>query len=238
MVNIAIIDGDVKCRNRIGKVVKQYCDNKKELVNVVLYESPMDLLLDLDQGKYYNIYLLDIEMPVYSGIEVAREIWKYYLEPVIVYITDYIEYSIEAYEVNAFRYIQKGSLEVKLPEVLEAIIPKLHNEQQKCYIITHYLDMEILYHKEIYYLKKENKYVVIYHKRGESRVRKTLQEVLNELNTDEFLEIGKGTAVNIRHVMAIERQEIVLRNGIRIPASRRRMETIKERIWKYWTKEN
>ncbi len=234
MINIAILDDNENDRLFVKKIVDEYCETREEECNVYTYESSMDLLFDLDQGRYFNLFFLDVELPVHSGLEVAREIRKYYLEPVIVYITDYVEYSIEAYEVNAFRYIPKRLLRVKLIEALEHIIPKLAAVKQSTYVITHYLDMEILYHDEIFYLKKEGKYVVITHKRGESRVRKALQEVLEELSSNCFLEIGKGCAVNIRHVMSIEHREIVLRNGIRIPVSYRRLDEIKERIMDYW----
>lgn len=234
MINIAILDDNENDRLHVKQIVDEYCGTQEEVCKVYTYESAMDLLFDLDLGKYFNLFFLDVEMPVRSGIEVAREIRKYYLEPVIVYITDYVEYSIEAYEVNAFRYIPKRVLDSKLPEALEHIIPKLAAEKQRTYMITHYLDMEILFHNEIYFLKKEGKYVGITHKRGESRVRKSLQDVLKELDAEYFLEIGKGCAVNIQHVMSIEHQEIVLRNGLRIPASYRRLDEIKERIIDYW----
>ena len=55
----------------------------------------------------------------------AREIRKYYFDPFIIYITDHVEYSPEAFEVNAFRYIPKIKLQEKLPEALSYAVVKI-----------------------------------------------------------------------------------------------------------------
>lgn len=234
MIKIAILDDNTNDMQYVKSLIDIYCREKKELFQVQLYENAMDLLFDLDQGKYFDLFFLDVEMPMYSGLEVAREIRKYYLDSIIVYITNYVEYAIEAYEVNAFRYIPKSLLEIKVPEALDAMITKMQNEKQRVYVITHYLDMEIIDHKDIFYFQKEGKYILIFHKKGESRVRKTLQEFLKELDSDDFLEVRKGCAVNIRNVMSIEQQEMILRNGTRILVSRRYLNKIKEEIMNYW----
>ena len=55
-------------------------------------------------------------MPVKNGIEVAKEIRKLYPEPVIIYVTNHLNYAVEAYEVNTYRYIAKESKKRRLYE--------------------------------------------------------------------------------------------------------------------------
>lgn len=56
---------------------------------------------------------------------VAKEIRQYYNEPIIVYVTNHVEYAIQAFEVNAFRYIPKALLREKLAEAYDVLLPKL-----------------------------------------------------------------------------------------------------------------
>lgn len=124
-IRAAIVDDDNGSREAIYQIVDTFFQGQNIDYRICLYESPMELLMDLDQGKYYEIYLLDVEMPVLTGIELARRIRKYYFEPAIIYITDHVQYSIEAFEVEAFRYIPKRFIVEKLPEALKILLPKL-----------------------------------------------------------------------------------------------------------------
>ena len=229
----AIVDDKSESRNFIAELVNKFFQEKEQEYSVKLYESPMDLLLDLDQGKYFDLYLLDVEMPVINGIQLAREIRKYYFDPFIIYITDHVEYSPEAFEVNAFRYIPKIRLQEKLSEALAMLLSKYDNKKQSSYVIHHYLDTDILQCKNIYYVKKEGKYVIFCHTDGESRERTTFKEVLQQLPQEEFIEIGRGYAVNICHVMCLRKREVYLRNGEVLPASSSHLHLIQERIEAY-----
>lgn len=233
-IRVAIVDDDKRSREVVYQIVDTFFRGKDNDYRICMYESSMELLMDLDQGKYYEIYLLDVEMPVLTGIELARKIRKYYFEPAIIYITDHVQYSIDAFEVDAFRYIPKKFIVEKLPEALRILLPKLHEEEQSYYIIRHYLDIEILLHRDIYYLKKEGKYVVFYHTRGESRERETLKNVLVRLPQERFLEVGRGYIVNIEHVMLLDKKELLLRNGLTIPLSRSGITALQERMEMVW----
>ena len=56
---------------------------------------------------------------------------------------------------------------------------------------------ERIAYRDIYYLMKEGKYVVFVHKRGRNKVRKTMEEVLFELNSSEFVMIDRSYAANL-----------------------------------------
>lgn len=234
MWEIVIVDDDENYAERIAEVTLKVMKSKNETANIKVYSNPMELLMDLDQKKYYDIYLLDVKMPVKNGIEVAREIRKYFSEPAIIYITSYADHSSEAFEVNAFRYISKSQLEKKLPEAYEALLPELIERKRKCYVVTHYLETQVIRHTDIFGMKTEGKYVVIYHTNGESRVRKSLKKVLDELNAQEFIEVGKGYAVNIRQIKTIDNRELHLHNGMKFPTSKYRINEVRKKIIEYW----
>ena len=55
----------------------------------------------------FDIAFLDIDMGAYSGLELARHIRSLNLDTILIFVTNYVQYSLEGYEVQAFRYLLK-----------------------------------------------------------------------------------------------------------------------------------
>lgn len=234
MLKVAIVDDDSTIRKRIDEIVKQYMDAITEPCQIREYGGTENLMLDLEQGAYFDLFLLDVEMPNMTGLDMARAIRRYYPDPAIIYITNHMQYAYEAFEVNAFRYISKDRLEEKLREALELVIPRVQEQEKSCYIIRYYQDIQVLLLRDIYYMEKKGKYVIFHHSRGESRDRKTLKEVLKEIASEDFIEVGRDYAVNVRHLIAVENRELILRGNLVLPVSRYRVEALREKMMEYW----
>ena len=236
-IRIAIIDDDENSREQIKTITEKTLSEQNQNCFVKTYASAIDLLMDLENGVYYGAFLVDVEMPKMTGLELARKIQKYYADATIIFVTDYVQYSPGAFEVNAFRYIMKRDLHEKLPMALKKMIHRLENKATGCYIIRHYLDAEVLLYREIFYIKKEGKNVVFCHTHGESSERKSLIKIAEELPQGQFVEVSRGYLVNASYVMALKNKELIMRNGDRIPVARKNIEDILERIAAYWNSE-
>ena len=236
-IRIAIIDDDENSREQIKTITEKTLSEQNQNCFVKTYASAIDLLMDLENGVYYGAFLVDVEMPKMTGLELDRKIQKYYADATIIFVTDYVQYSPGAFEVNAFRYIMKRDLHEKLPMALKKMIPRLENKATGCYIIRRYLDAEVLLYREIFYIKKEGKNVVFCHTHGESSERKSLIKIAEELPQGQFIEVTRGYLVNASHVMALKNKELIMRNGDRIPVDRKNIEYIVERIAAYWNSE-
>lgn len=126
-------------------------------------------LLGLTEEQF-DIYILDAEMPVKNGIEVAKEIRKLYPEPVIIYVTNHLNYAVEAYEVNTYRYIAKDTMEKGLNAAYETLLPILLAKEERYYIVKKRSELEKIAYSDIFYVKKEGKCAVIVHRNGETSV--------------------------------------------------------------------
>ena len=67
-----------------------------------------------------------------------------------------------------------------------------------------------------------------------SKVRKSLQAVFDELDSEEFIFIDRGYIVNLIHIMQIKNSTAVLKNGAVLPISRSHLQAVKEQINNYW----
>ena len=143
-----------------------------------------------------------------------------------------MDFSIEGYEVNAYRYILKTQLEEKLPMAYASLEAALRRKKQpdRYYLVERYGKQEKIFYRDIYYLKKDRKYVVIVHKDGESPVRKSISALLEGFYGKEFLMIDRSYVVNINQVESLKDYEVHIRNGEILPVSRPKWKSVCEMI--------
>lgn len=233
MIKVAVLDDEKMYLQRAQRVSEEYFEEKGVACKIETFQNPEWFLLGI-KDEVYDIYILDVEMPGKTGLNVAREIRRLYPEPIILFVTNYMDYAVEAYEVNTYRYIPKSLLEEKLVQAYETLLPKIQEQEEKHYVIEKRSSVEKLSYADIYYLQKDGKYVIIFHRGGESRVRKPLTEVYEELNSGEFLMIDKSYAVNIRHIMSFKDHVLHMRNEVQLPVGRTRLMQIKQAVAEYW----
>ena len=65
-------------------------------------------------------------------------------------------------------------------------------------------------------------------------MRKSLQQVYEELAAEEFIFIDRGCIVNMIHVMQVKEGMVVLKNGAALPISRSHLQEVKAQINAYW----
>lgn len=237
MLRIAVLDDQQEYLELVETITQKSLSKQGISYELFQYTFPGNLLHDIEEDNKYDIYLLDVELSSISGLEVAREIRKKYYAPVIIYITNYVEYAIEAYEVNAYRYIPKKLLEEKLPEAYEAICPEIIGKAKNYYIIEKNHQLEKIKIEDIYYVKKDDKYILIIHKDGQSRERITISEFFESVKKyDLFIVVDRSYVVNSLHIKSLREQQVFLRDETAIPVSRPRLSRVKREIMRLWTK--
>ena len=235
MLKIAVLDDQEVYLNSIEIITRNCMLEQGISYEIFTYNSPEDLLYDIEEDNKYDIYLLDVELPTTSGLEVARKIREKYYEPIIIYITNYVEYAVEGYEANAYRYIPKKMLEQKLPEAYASIYPSIENKKKEFYIIEKNHKLERIAYEDIFYIKKDEKYILLVHKHGISRDRKTMAEFMESVKSyDSFIGVDRSYVVNVLHVMSLKNQQIILRNGDVIPISKPKLSYVKKEIMRIW----
>lgn len=109
MLKIAICDDEKVFRDNINKYVAAYLNEKEISYEIDTFSSGKEII-DLGiEIKQYNIIFLDINMDDVDGIVTAQKIREYSSEIYIVFVTAYINYSLEGYKVDAIRYLLKNN---------------------------------------------------------------------------------------------------------------------------------
>lgn len=236
MIRIMILDDEAIYLEKERKIAHSFFARKGIEHRIEVFQSWEWFIAGLKEERF-DLYILDIEMSGKNGLEVAREIRRYYADPTMIFITNYMDYAVDAYEVNTYRYIPKTKMEEKLPEAYESLLPELMKREEQYYVIEKKGEIEKIAYSDIYYMRKEGKYVVIVHRFGESKIRKSMIHFQEELKSREFLSVDKGMMVNIRHIMKVKDYEIFMRDGVRIPVGITKYTGVKNAVADFWRSE-
>ena len=108
MINIAVCDDTSKDIELCSKLLSDYSAEHPELdVELSTYVKSDDLLFDIESGRLFDLFILDIIMPEINGIDLGKKIHEKYPDAALVYVTTSTDYAIEAFSVYAFQYLLK-----------------------------------------------------------------------------------------------------------------------------------
>jgi DNA-binding LytR/AlgR family response regulator len=180
--------------------------------------------LDLIERHKPQIAFLDIKMPGLTGMEVAAKIAGACR---IVFVTAYDEYAVEAFEKEAVDYLLKPVSRERLERtvkrlkedlekgkafsagILHRLMVHLSGEeaaQRLQYLrVQHGESVRLIHADEVIYFKAEDKYTTVITKEGESLIRKPIKELAEELDSEKFWQIHRGTIVNVRSIARVSR---------------------------------
>ena len=235
MLHIAVCD-DEKALTESNKAILEAVLKELGVAGeITTYNDSRNLLYDITEDNFhYDLLLSDIEMPEISGMELAEKIKPFLPEIRIIFITSHIEYAIDAFELSIFRYVPKSDTEKRLPAAIKDAVSLINLEADKSYTIQVKGRFEKIPFRDILFIERDGKNAAINTADGVSKVRKSLQAVFDELNSEEFIFIDRGYIVNLIHIMQVKNNTAVLKDGTVLPISRSHLQTVKEQINSYW----
>ena len=236
LIRIAICDDEKEAVIQHEDIVKRSLRSCGIGYEIVTYTKSSNLLFDItDDHFFFDLILLDIEMPGITGMELSEKTKLYLPNVKIIFITSHIEYAIDAFELSIFRYVPKSDLTARLAAAVTDAAKLIALEAGKEYIIQAAGRMEKIPYKDIFYIQRDGgKNSVLVSCMGISKVRKSLQQIFEELNTPEFIFIDRGYIVNIIQIMKIRDGMAYLKNGEKLPVSRSHLQEVKRQINKFW----
>lgn len=236
MYHIAVCDDEMCYITRINDIVKRFAGKSQLKIQQKDYTSALALVEEVERGIYYDIYILDIEMPELSGTEIVKIIKQNTADAVIIFVTAYLQYMLESFELEIFRYIPKETLEERLPLALQAAFTKLELQEGKFYLISNAKRTQKIFFKDIIYIYKDRKNSIFVLDSQEIKNREPLFEVFQKLNNAEFMQADRCLIVNLQHINKIDavNGQLTMKNEIVLNISKSRVPEVKKILADFW----
>lgn len=237
MIRIAICDDEPDSILRNKEILQECTGRVKCIADTITYSNGEMLLSDiLEDNFFFDLILLDIEMPNISGMEIVQSIKPKLPNVRVIFITSHIKYAIDSFELSIFRYVPKNDLEKRLTYAVTDALKLIMLENNKNYMVVTANRMEKVSFQDILYIQRDGKNSAITTFNGVIKVRKSLQSVREELDAEEFIFIERGCIVNLLQVTNIKNSMIYLKNQIELPISRSHLQEVKIALNSYWGK--
>lgn len=241
MIRILLCDDDPVFLEEMRTEIRSSL--KKAHIDTIIYtftgteDIPEELLESSD------LFFLDIDFSGkrYTGMDIAKKIRCKNQNSIIVFLTNYVEYAPQGYEVQAFRYLLKSDISQKLEQYLLEAVGKLSTQRQSIQVrmsgepITLYLEdilfIEALAHSAVIHTQcadgTDNGETVY-------KLYSSLSSLEQQLADRGFLRIQKSYLVNMRRIKKLRCSEVTLDEGTTLPVSEKTYAEQKKKylLWK------
>jgi len=241
MLQIAVCDDNIDELSNMVQLINLYRASKNFSCEYAVFPNGFDLVSALERGKRFDIYCLDIIMPGFTGIDVAKEIRTFDKTAPVLFFTSSPEFALESYSVKAINYVLKPISKEKLfftfDEMLEqikaekdgdAVIVKSNEGIQKI-LISNLVFVEVIGRNVLYHLRSGK---VVECTQAFSSVCDNLMKY------GCFIKPHRSYLVNMQYVDTIENHRITLQTLSSVPIAQGKSRGIKQQYLAFQMEDN
>ncbi|MBK9485663.1 MAG: response regulator transcription factor [Chitinophagaceae bacterium] len=193
--------------------------------------------LQLIASEKPDVVFLDIELPDMTGFELLQQLGDINFQT--IFTTSHSHYAIKAFRFNALDYLIKPIQETELDEAVKRLLKSAGNtievkhalsnlqsqsvEDQKLVLPTQNGTLRLPL-KQITHIEGERNYSYIYLSNGSRELSSKNLAYFEDILIDKnFFRSHRSYLVNRYHINTLKNDQFVLKNGIEIPISRRKI---------------
>lgn len=221
MLNILICDDEPAVAADLEQRIRLQPDYSDHVMRLRCITQPDEMLAE--DLSPYDLLFLDIDMGEVNGIDLARRLRQTRPDAVLIFVTNFIEYAPEGYEVNAFRYLSKQELDVRLPRYFADALAVCRERQRIVDIpcegeitsvaVQSVVYIESLRHEQLLHLNRKAKDTL--------STRMTMTNLEELLAPHGFLRIHRSFLVNMAFLRQLQSTGAELVGGVSLPVGAR-----------------
>ena len=236
MIRIALCDDEPAILDEVSSCICKYAEKKNtQNIEIVRFDSARALKSAMDDGRNFDIYVLDVYIGDEVGTTLARDIRKRGIENPIMFLTSSLEHAPQSFETGTLRYLLTPLNPQKLYEALDVSFALTEKMQEKRLKFKTDSGIKTVDASRITYSEAHAQYQYItLEDCTQFKVRMTVTELHNILAQNSgFIRVGSAYIINLRCVRNITSSEVHLYHGMAIPIPRGKANEIKKAFWDF-----
>ena len=235
MIQIGFCDDDLSILSELRVLLDRYRVERNVEIASAAFQSPLELLTEIERGTRFDILLLDVMMPGENGIDTAREIRRYDQSMKIIFLTSSAEFAVESYTVGAYFYQLKPIWEESFFRLMDSACAACTREQKHSLILRSKSGIVRLELEELVYCEVMGRTLTFHLNNGvvlESMGR--LDDLCDQLvEYPNFLRPHRSFLINMEYIANIAARSITMQDGAVVPLPHGKYSETKDRYLSY-----
>ena len=235
MIKIAFCDDDMEVLHQMNELIDRYRVERNEDITYVAFQSPFELLTEIEKGIRPDILFLDVVMPGQNGMDVAKEIRQYDTNMKIIFLTSSPEFAVESYSVGAYFYQLKPIWEESFFRLMDAVLAECEKKKKNSLILRSKdgitrIDLQQLEYCEVLGRK------LLFHLENGAVLESagSLDDLAGQLmQYSNFFRPHRSFLVNMEYIQNISSRSIKMVNDAEIPIPHGKCSEIKNTYMEY-----
>ena len=235
MIKIALCDDEVKILDEVSYYIEKYAEKKGDRPEICRFDSAKALDFALEDGKTFDVFLLDVYIGNEMGTALAKSIRKRGVESPIIFLTTSVEHAPESFETGTLRYLIKPLNPNKLYEALDTALAQVERMRERFVKFKTENGIESVNAGQILYSEAHAHYQHVTLADGsQMRIRMTVVQLYELLLPHGgFARVGSAYVVNLRHIMNVSNSEVHLSGDKIVPIPRGKHTELKKAFWDF-----
>lgn len=219
MVRITIVEDDPVDLARLTDCLRQYEAEQEERFDVKSFSNPSDFLSAYRSDC--DLIFMDIELPVFNGVDVARQLREMDSVVTLVFITNMEQYAVNGYEVDALDFVVKPINYYRFSSMMRKALRGITRRGEKEVIVQSSGTITRLRVSQILYVEIRDHLLIYHTDQGKIESWGKLADAEAELADHHFARCSSSHLVNLRHVISVVGNDVDVA-GRKLPISQRR----------------
>lgn len=226
-VTFMLCDDSDEERGALSRAIQNYAARQGLELRLETASNAGELLKRWALSRWDAVFL-DIYMPGLSGIDAALRLRAMDPGLCLIFATVSREHGLVSYDLRATDYLLKPFTQQDVDSVLDYFLEKYADKLRSLRVRTAWGDFDVRF-RDICYIEIQNHQAVLHTREQELTLWRSLDELEEQLQDENFLRCHRSYLVNLEHVRELGRRDFVMDCGDLVPVSRQKIQSVQQR---------
>lgn len=242
MIRAYLVDDEQPAKDRLRQLLRAFED-----IEVIGEAADGDEAIEKIIELKPDVVFLDIQMPGCSGIDVAASLPS--PRPKVIFCTAFDQYAIDAFELHAADYLLKPVSRARLAKAIERIrgasgeqadaglagVSRMHGRPNARFLAKRANKFRVVPQEDVQCFLSEDGLTKLCTRDATYWMQPTLADLEKQLDADIFFRTSRAAIINLNAVEEViplvgGYGQVIMKGGLRLDVSRRRMGALLEAL--------